>query len=335
MKTLRAQVSPLMRQLSAYIASAVLVACVAPALAQSQAYPIRPLRLIVPFPPGGSTDIYARVIAPKLSEALGQQIVVDNRAGAGGAIGAGLAAAAVPDGYTIWLGQTNNLAIGPALRPKSAYDPVRDFSPITLLMQAPQVLVVSAESSINSVKDLIAAAKKNPGGLTYGSAGIGSSGHINGFLFNQVAGVNIIHVPYKGATPAMIDLRAGRITLLATSLASAAALMKDGKIRPLATTGAKRVRMLPDTPTVAESGLPGYEMSSWHGMLAPAKVPAEIVARLNHEIVRVLKLPDVQEKLLSEGGDITPTTPQEFAAFLKSEVAKWSKILKQAGVTLD
>ena len=314
---------------------AAFAACVAPALAQTQAYPIRPLRLIVPFPPGGSTDIYARVIAPKLSEALGQQIVVDNRAGAGGAIGAELAAAAAPDGYTIWLGQTNNLAIGPALRPKSAYDPVRDFSPITLLMQAPQVLVVSAESPISSVKDLIAAAKKNPGGLTYGSAGIGSSGHINGVLFNQIAGVNLIHVPYKGAAPAMIDLRAGRITLLATSLASAAALMKDGKIRPLATTGAKRVRMLPDTPTVAESGLPGYEMSSWHGMLAPAKVPAEIITRLNHEIVRVLKLPDVQEKLLSEGGDITPTTPQEFAAFLKSEVAKWSKILRQAGVTLD
>jgi tripartite-type tricarboxylate transporter receptor subunit TctC len=314
---------------------AALAACVAPAPAAAQAYPIRPLRLIVPFPPGGSTDIYARVIAPKLSEALGQQIVVDNRAGAGGAIGAELAAAAAPDGYTIWLGQTNNLAIGPALRPKSAYDPVLDFSPITLLMQAPQVLVVSAESPINSVKDLIAAAKKNPGGLTYGSAGIGSSGHINGVLFNQIAGVNLIHVPYKGAAPAMIDLRAGRITLLATSLASAAALMKDGKIRPLATTGAKRVRMLPDTPTVAESGLPGYEMSSWHGMLAPAKVPAEIIARLNHEIVRVLKLPDVQEKLLSEGGDITPTTPQEFAAFLKSEVAKWSKILRQAGVTLD
>lgn len=310
-------------------------ACVVPAPAEAQAYPIRPLRLIVPFPPGGSTDIYARVIAPKLGEALGQQIVVDNRAGAGGAIGAELAAAAAPDGYTIWLGQTNNLAIGPALRPKSAYDPVRDFSPITLLMQAPQVLVVSAESPISSVKDLIAAAKKNPGGLIYGSAGIGSSGHINGVLFNQIAGVNLIHVPYKGAAPAMIDLRAGRITLLATSLASAAALMKDGKIRPLATTGAKRVRMLPDTPTVAESGLPGYEMSSWHGMLAPAKVPAEIIARLNHEIVRVLKLPDVQEKLLSEGGDITPTTPQEFAAFLKSEVAKWSKILRQAGVTLD
>lgn len=316
-------------------ATAALSASVAPMWAQAQAYPTRPLRLIVPFPPGGSTDIYARVIAPKLGEALGQQVVVDNRAGAGGAIGAELAAAAAPDGYTIWLGQTNNLAIGPAVRPKNAYDPLRDFSPLTLLMKAPQVLVVNADSPIATVKDLIAAAKKNPGGLTYGSAGIGSSGHINGVLFNQAAGVDITHVPYKGAAPAMIDLRGGRIALIATSLASAAALMKDGKIRPIATTGAKRARMLPDTPTVAESGLPGYEMSSWHGMLAPAKVSSDIVTRLNHEIVRVLALPDVQGKLLSEGGDITPTTPQEFAAFLKSEVEKWSKILKQAGVTLD
>ena len=324
------------------------VACIAPALlcgvvaldasvafAQAQPYPSRPLRLIVPFPPGGSTDIYARVIAPKLGEALGQQVVVDNRSGAGGAIGAELAAAAAPDGYTIWLGQTNNLSIGPAVRPKNSYDPVRDFSPITLLMKAPQVLVVNADSPIATVKDLIAAAKKNPGGITYGSAGIGSSGHINGVLFNQAAGVNMTHVPYKGAAPAMIDLRAGRISLIATSLASAAALMKDGKIRPIATTGAKRARMLPDTPTIAESGLPGYEMSSWHGMLAPAKVSADNIVRLNQEIVRVLKMPDVQDKLLSEGGDITPTTPQEFAVFLRSEVVKWGKILKQAGVTLD
>jgi len=303
--------------------------------APAQTYPARPLRLIVPFPPGGSTDIYSRVIAPKLGEFLGQQVVVDNRAGAGGAIGAELAAKAPADGYTIWLGQTNNLAIGPAVRPQNSYDPLRDFSPITLLMKAPQVLVIGADSPLLTVKDLIAAAKKSPGVLTYGSAGIGSSGHINGVLFNQAAGVDITHVPYKGAAPALIDLRAGRITLLATSLASAAAQVREGKIRALATTGAKRARMLPDVPTVAESALPGYEMSSWHGMLAPARVSADVIGRLNREIVRVLRLPEVQEKLLAEGGDITPTTPAEFAAFLNSEVARWSKVLKQAGVTLD
>jgi tripartite-type tricarboxylate transporter receptor subunit TctC len=305
------------------------------AAAWAQAYPTRPVRLIVPFPPGGSTDIYARIISPRLGAALGQQVVVDNRAGAGGAIGAELAAAAPPDGYTIWLGQTNNLAIGPALRDRKSYDPVRDFAPITLLMKAPQVLVVNAGSPLTSAKDLIAAAKKSPGTLTYGSAGLGSSGHINGVLFNQTAGIDITHVPYKGAAPALIDLRGGRITYLATSLASAAAFIKEGKIKAIATSGATRARLLPDVPTIAESALPGFEVTSWHGMLAPARVPHQIISRLNREIVLILGKPEVQQMLLSEGGEIAPSTPQEFAAFLRSEVAKWAKVLKQAGVTLN
>jgi len=314
------------------IVAACAIACVTPAPAQD--YPTKPIRLIVPFPPGGSTDIYARIIGPKLGEALGQQVVVDNRAGAGGSLGAELAARAAPDGYTIWLGQTNNLAIGPALRAKNPYDPVRDFSPITLLMKAPQVMVVVAGSSVTSIKELIAAAKGNPGKLTYGSAGVGSSGHINGELFNQTAGIDIVHVPYKGASPAMVDLRGGRITYMATSLASAAQFVKEGKIKAIATSGAQRARMLPDVPTVAET-LPGYEVVSWHGMLAPAKVPREIVTKLNREIVAVLRTADVQKMLLAEGGDITPSTPEEFAAFLKSEVAKWSKVIKRAGITAD
>jgi tripartite-type tricarboxylate transporter receptor subunit TctC len=298
-------------------------------------YPSRPIRWIVPFPPGGSTDIYTRVLAPRLSEALGQQIVIDNRPGAGGALGAELAAKAPPDGYMIWMGQTNNLAIGPALRAKNAYDPIRDYSPITLLMKAPQVYVVVAGSPINSVKDLIAAAKKSPGALTYGSAGVGSSGHISGALFNMSAGVDITHVPYKGASPALVDLRAGRITTLNTSLASAAQLTREGKIKPIATTGLIRARMMPDVPTVAESGLPGFETSSWHGMLAPAKVAPPIISRLNAEFVKILAQPSIQDKLLSEGGDITPSTPQEFAAYLKSEVAKWATVIKQAGITVE
>ena len=313
----------------------VLATAVAPASAEAQAYPSRPLRFIVPFPPGGSTDIYARIIGPRLADTLRQQVVIYIRPGAGGALGADLAAKAPPDGYTIWLGQTNNLAIGPAMRTKNSYDPVRDFSPITLLMQAPQVMVVNAGSPITSIKELIAAAKSKPGTLTFASAGIGSSGHVAGELLNQAAGVNITHVPYKGASPAMIDLRGGRVTFLATSLASAAQFVKDGKIKGIATTGLKRARLMPDVPTVAESGVPGFEVASWHGMLAPAKVPREIIARLNREIVAILDKPEVRDALLSEGGDITPGTPEEFAVFLKSEAQKWAKVIKQAGITAE
>ena len=221
------------------------------------------------------------------------------------------------------------------MRTKNSYDPVRDFSPITLLMQAPQVMVVNAGSPITSIKELIAAAKSKPGTLTFASAGIGSSGHVAGELLNQAAGVNITHVPYKGASPAMIDLRGGRVTFLATSLASAAQFVKDGKIKGIATTGLKRARLMPDVPTVAESGVPGFEVASWHGMLAPAKVPREIIARLNREIVAILDKPEVRDALLSEGGDITPGTPEEFAVFLKSEAQKWAKVIKQAGITAE
>ncbi len=324
-----------MRMLPAAAYGIFLATVAAPACVTAQAYPSRPLRFIVPFPPGGSTDIYARIIGPRLADALRQQVVIDNRPGAGGALGADLAAKAAPDGYTIWLGQTNNLAIGPAMRLKNAYDPVRDFSPLTLLMRAPQVMVVNAGSPITSIKDLIAAAKSKPGTLTFASAGIGSSGHICGELFNQSAGIHITHVPYKGASPAMIDLRGGRVTYLATSLASAAQSVKDGKIKAIATTGLQRARLMPEVPTVTESGVPGFEVDSWHGMLAPAKVPREIIARLNREIVAILATPGVRDALLAEGGEITTGTPEEFAAFLRDEVSKWAKVVKQAGITAE
>jgi len=221
--------------------------CTAPAvLAQTAAttsgpaYPLRPIRFIVPFPPGGGTDIYARIIAPKLSEALRQQVVVDNRSGAGGALGAELAARAPADGYTIWIGQTSNLTIGPAMRTRTTTTPIKDFAPISLLSKAPQVMVVNADSPLTSLKDLVALAKSSPPGkLTYATAGIGGSSHLNGELFNQMAGVKITHVPYKGASPAMVDLRGGRVTYMGTSLASAAQFIKEGRIRGIATTGAK------------------------------------------------------------------------------------------------
>ncbi len=303
--------------------------------AHAQQFPSRPVRMIIPFPPGGSTDIYARILAPELSKALNQQVVIDNRPGAGGALGAELAAKAPPDGYTIWIGQANNLAIGPAMRAKNPYDPVRDFAPITLLMKSPQVMVVNAGSPIATIAGLIAAAKANPGKLTYGTAGIGSTGHINGELFNQAAGINITHIPYKGASPAMVDLLGGRITYMATSTASATQFMKEGKIKALATSGLQRTPMLPNVPTVAEAGLPGYEVVSFHGMLAPAKTPRDIIARLNRELLVILKGPEVRKLLLAEGGEIFPSTPEEFAAFLRSEVAKWAKVIKQAGITAE
>lgn len=305
------------------------------AFAQAQPYPSRPIRFIVPFPPGGSTDIYSRILGPKLAESLKQQVVIDNRSGAGGSLGAELAANAPSDGYTIWMGQTNNLAIGPAMRKKNPYDPLRDFSPITLLMNAPQILVVITGSPITSVKDLVAAAKKAPGAITFASAGIASSGHITGELLNQAAGIQTTHVPYKGASPAMIDLRGGRVSYLATSLASASQFVKEGKIKAIATTGLTRARIYPDVPTANESGLPGFEVTSWHGMLAPAKVPRDIILRLNKEFHAIVAKPDVRDMLLAEGGDFKLGTPEEYAAFLKSEVAKWAQVVKRAGITAE
>ena len=317
------------------VVSFALAVCMASgALAQN--YPSRPIRLIVPFPPGGGTDIYARILAPKLSEALRQQVVVDNRAGAGGALGAELAAKAPPDGYTIWIGQTSNLTIGPAMRSKNSYDPLKDFAPISLLSKAPQVMVVNADSPLTSLKDLVALAKSSPSGmLTYATAGIGGSSHLNGELLNQMAGINITHIPYKGASPAMVDLRGGRVTYMGTSLASAAQFVKEGKIRGIATTGVTRARMLPDVPTVAEQGYPGFESISWLGILAPANVPRAIVERLNKEIVLILGNADVQKLVLAEGGEIMISTPEEFSALMRSELPKWARVIKQAGITAD
>ena len=313
----------------------VLMGVLSAASAAAQSYPARPIRLIVPFPPGGSTDTYSRILAPKLAEAVGQQVVVDNRSGAGGALGAELAAKAPADGYTLWLGQTANLAIGPALRKNNAYDPVRDFAGITMVQKASSVLVVSPSSPVKSIPDLVALAKKNPQGLTYGSAGIGTAGHLNGHLVNLAAGINMTHVPYKGAAPAMLDLQGGRISLMATSIGSSAGLIRQGKIRAIATTGAKRARLLPDVPTAAEQGLKGFDVTTWHVMMAPAKVAAAVVTRLNQVLVAALGQPEVQEKLMSEGGEVTPTTPAAASAFVRDEVKKWGEVIRKAGITAE
>lgn len=301
----------------------------------AQSYPLRPIRMIVPFTPGGSTDIYARTLSPKLADAVGQQVVVDNRPGAGGMLGAELAAKAPPDGYTLWIGQAANLAIGPALRKKSPYDPVRDFAPITMVQRASSVFVVAAGSPLRSLKDLIALAKKSPGTVTYGSAGVGTTGHLNGYLVGKVAGIELLHVPYKGASPAMLDLQAGRIAMMATSIGSSAGMIRQGKIRALATTGAKRAGALPDVPTAAEQGLSGYDVTAWHAVLAPAKTAPAVISRLNKELVTILRMPDTQEKLSSEGGEVMPTTPDEAAAYIRNDVAKWSKLLRDANIPVE
>ncbi len=308
--------------------------CVAaPALAQS--YPYRPIRLIVPFPPGGSTDTYSRIISIKLSEALGQQLVLDNRAGAAGALGAEIAAHAAADGYTIVLGQDSNLVVGQAVRKQKNYDTLTAFAPISLVVRTPQVFVVSDKSPLRSLKDLIAAAKANPGVLTFASAGTAGSSHVLGAFFNGAMGINTLHVPYKGGGPGMLDLYAGRVSYMITSMVSALTYARDGRARLLAVTGVKRSPLFPDVPTAAESGMPGFEAILWHGLLAPAKVPREVVMRLNRETVKVLAMPEVQKSLQFEGGMVSPSTPEEFAVFLRADIVRWEKMIKQTGITLD
>ena len=301
----------------------------------AQGFPAKPIRFIVPFPPGGSTDTYSRIIGIKLAEGLGQPLVMDNRAGAGGSLGAEVAAKAAPDGYTIFLGQDGNLVVGQAVRLKKNYNTLTGFAPISLVVRTPQVIVVNDTSPLTSLKDLVAAAKSKPGSLTYASAGVASGSHVLGAFFNMAAGIDTIHVPYKGGAPGMLDLRAGRVSYMVTSMVSALNFVRDGRARLLASTGTKRSHLFPDVPTMAESGFPGFESTLWHGVLAPAKVPREVVVRLNREVVKVLAMPDVQKLLQAEGGVVSPSTPEEFDAFLRADVARWTKVIKQTGITLD
>lgn len=300
-------------------------------------YHSRPIRFIVPGAGSGSgSDLYARLIGKKMNEAWGQPVVVDNRVGANGAIGAMAVVKSQPDGHTLMLGHPNQLTVGPAIRPDIGYDPTRDFSPVTQLMAAPSLWSVPANnSSINSVAEFVAAAKKRPGEVSFGTTGIGSVGHLIGQLFSQRAQIRLHHVPYKGASPAIIDLAAGRINLVSAALAAQIAFVRDGKIRGIATTGLRRARLTPNVPTLDESGFKGFDVTAWHGVLLPARVDAAIVLKLNREITRIVALPDVQEVLLQEGGEITPNSPEQFAAIIREEYAKWQKVVKIAGVTPD
>ncbi len=314
----------------------LLVLALTPCLAYAQAYPSKPIRLVVPYPPGGPLDIMARAIGQKLTEAWGQPVVVDNRAGAGGNIGADLVAKSPADGYTLLMGAVATHAINPTLYGKLAYDPVRDFAPVALVAQVPNILVVNPSVPVKSVRELIDLARARPGYLNFASGSTGSTGHLAGELFNTMAGVEMVHIPYKGGAPAMADLLAGQVQLMFDNLANALPNVKAGRLRALAVTTLKRSPAMPDLPTVAESGLPGFDLTTWFGLMVPAGTPPEIVAKLNAEIVRALNTKDMRERLEKMGAEPpVNNTPDNFAAFIRSEAAKYAKVVKDSGARVD
>ena len=301
----------------------------------AQSYPAKPVRLIVPFPVGGIADIYGRIVAAKLGEIWGQPVVVDNRTGAGGNIGADLVAKAPPDGYTIGIGSIGTHAVNPTLFSRMPYDAVNDFAPIVHLLEAEGLLVVHPSVPVNSVPELIAYARANPGKLTFASAGMGTASHLAGELFKSMAKVDMTHVPYKGNTPAITDLLAGQTSLLFATMPTVLPHAKAGKLRPLATIGPVRSAAVPELPTVAEAALPGFEVNNWVGFFAPAGTPQEIVRRWNAETIRIMQTPEMQARLLNEGARFIPMTPDEFGAFVKGEIAKWAPVVKASGARVD
>jgi tripartite-type tricarboxylate transporter receptor subunit TctC len=313
---------------------ASLSGAIAPA-AGADAFPSHTVKLVVPFPPGGSLDIVGREIAQKLTEAWGQSVVVENKPGAGGNIGADFVAKSAPDGYTVVMGALSTHAVNPTLYPKMPYDAVKDFAPISMIAITPNVLVVPVNSPINSVKDLIAAAKAKPGKLAFASGSNGSAGHLAGELFKVETHTDVIHVPYKGAAPATQGVLACDTELMFDNLANAMAEVKGGKVKALAVTTAKRSPLAPDLPTMTEAGLPGFDISTWFGLMAPAGTPKDVVARWNRDLVKILESPDMKQKLALQGAESTPMTPEAFAAFIASEVPKYAKIIKASGATID
>jgi tripartite-type tricarboxylate transporter receptor subunit TctC len=301
----------------------------------AQDYPLRPVRLIVPFPPGGGNDIVARAVAQELGKSLGQQFVVDNRAGAGGAVGAELAARSPADGYTLFLGGVGSHVVNPSLHPKLSYDPIRDFAPVTLIASAPSVLVVHPSLQAARLAELTALAKAHPGKLNYASNGNGSSAQLAAVLYESMAGVRMVHVPYKGVAQALVDLMSGEVQLMFGTLVAILPHIKAGRLRALAVTGRDRSALLPEVPTLAESGLPGYEAGSWYGILAPAGTPGAIVARLNAEINAAIRQPEVRERLAAEGAEVVGGTPEQFAAHIRGELGRTKKLVREAGLRIE
>ena len=304
-------------------------------LVHAQDYPSKPVRFVVPFAPGGTTDVLARLVGEKLSASLGQQFVVDNKPGAGGNVGTAQVAKAEPDGYTLLMGTVGTHAINASIYPSLPYDPVQDFAPVTLVATVPNVLVVNPEVPANSVAELIALAKEKPGELNFASSGNGTSIHLSGELFKAMTGVDIVHVPYKGSGPAVVDLLGGQVEMMFDNLPSSAPHIKAGKLRPLGVTSKERSPTLPDVPTIAEAGVPGYEALSWFGVLVPAGTPDAVVTRLQQEIAKILADPAMRERFAELGAVPAGDTPAEFAAFIGSETAKWADVVQKAGITLE
>ncbi len=302
--------------------------------AQADEYPSKPIRMIVGFAPGGGTDTTARAISAKLGELVGQQVIIDNRAGAAGNIATEMVAKANPDGYTLLLGTIAALAINPSLyRTKLPFDSVKDFAPIIQAVDSTNILSVHPSVPVGTVKELIALAKTKS--LNYGSSGVGGTGHLAGELFDTMAGTKMTHVPYKGGGPAMIDLVGGQVQLVYATAASAVPMIKATKIKGIAVTTIKRSALMPTIPTIAESGLPGFDANNWYGLLAPAKTPRAIVMRLNAEVTKVLAMPDVKDFLFNQGLDPAPGSPEKFGAYIKAEMAKWAKVVKDSGARAD
>jgi tripartite-type tricarboxylate transporter receptor subunit TctC len=298
----------------------------------AQSWPMRPIRLIVPFAPGGGVDLTGRVLAPKLSEALGQTVIVENRGGAGGLIGVDLGAKASPDGYTVVIGTIGNIAIAPHLQSKMPYDPQKDLVPISQLANALNVMVINPSVKATTVNEFIALAKKEGSNISYGSSGSGATDHLAGEVFNTLAGLKMTHIPYKGGAPAMIDLVGGQVQVIFATVSTAISSIQGGKVRALGMTGNQRYESLPEVPTIAEAGLAGFDVNGWYGLYAPAGTPKDIITRLNAEVVKILAMPDVKARLLDAGIIATSSSPEAFAAYTQAETKRWAKVVKDANI---
>lgn len=312
-------------------AIAALCTAIAGAVNAQAPYPTRAVRMIVPSSAGGGTDIIARVVAPKLTERLGQQIVIENRPGAGTMIGGEVVAKAPPDGYTLLMG-VSTLATNPVIYRKVPYNALTDFAPITRTLSAPNLLVVHPSIPVKTVKELIWFAQARPGELNFASAGAGTGPHLCMELFLSMAGLKMVHIPYKGSAPAMIDLLAGQVATMTATMLTGLPHARTGRLRALGVTGVSRNAAAPEVPTIAEAGVPGYEAVQWYGLLAPAQTPKDIIIRLNREMTAILQLPDVRDRFAADGGDASPTSPEEFARYIRSETEKWARVAKTAGI---